>query len=211
MCKRINALWVGVFFFLCSSAFANDEVDWSVFAAWCPASFDVCAGELTLSESVESGELLAPEYHAPNDDDTRLFSELLSVYDALTQGQKVSELESYIRRLSADIEMREQLHRYAIGEGELPALPQRSELRHYRKELMYLKSLQSINQKQKQLLNAHQNEDEKAFIELKSQVATLEKQLNEATFAIKDQLEGDIKSEGDILRYFIYKREQAGE
>ncbi|EHJ9985784.1 hypothetical protein KB976_004935 [Vibrio parahaemolyticus] len=211
MCKRINALWVGTFFFLCSSAFATEEVDWSVFATWCPASFDVCADESTISDGIEPGEMLAPEYRAPNDDDTRLFSELLSAYDALTQGQDVSELESYIRRLRADIEMREQLHRYALGEGELPALPQRSELRHYRKELMYLKSLQSINQKQKQWLNAHQNEDEKAFIELKSQVATLEQQLNEATLAIAGQLSRDVEAEEDILRYFIYKREQAGE
>ncbi|MCR9352115.1 hypothetical protein [Vibrio alginolyticus] len=151
------------------------------------------------------------EYRAPNGDDTRLFSELLSVYQALTQGKTVSDLESYIRRLKEDIEVRKQLYHYSVGDGPLPALPQRSELRHYRKELMYLKSLQSISQKQMQLLKAYQGGDEKTLLELKSQVMAQGLQLDEATFAIRDQLKSDIKAEGEILRYFIYKREQAGE
>lgn len=205
MYKRINALLVFFSFFLCaSSALANDEVDWSVFAAWCPTSFDVCA-ESALSEEVDPGEVLAPEYRAPNDGDTRLFSELLSVYKVLTQGLDVSNLEQYIRRLKADIEVREQLYRYATDEGAIPALPSRSELRHYRKELMYLKSLQTINKKQMQLLDGPS--DGEAFLALKSQVMMLGHQLDEAIFVLRDQLKSDIEAEKHILRYFIYKRE----
>ncbi|ALR95755.1 hypothetical protein [Vibrio alginolyticus] len=210
MCKRINALLVGVFFCVCASAFAGDDVDWSVFASWCPTGFDVCNGA-TLSKGIVLDEVLAPEYRAPNDDseDTRLFSELLSVYNALTQGQVVSNLESYIHRLKADIEMRKQLYLYATGDADIPTLPSRTELRHYRKELMYLKSLQAINQKQMQTLGDHQ--DSEVSLELKSQVAALEHQLDDAVLALKAQLESDIEAEEHILRYFIYKREQAGE
>ncbi len=208
MCKRINTLLVGVFFFLCASAFADDEVDWSVFAAWCPAGFEVCTESPHLEEIVLD-DVLAPGHHAPNDDDTHLFSELQSAYQRLTQGQKVPGIESYIRRLEADVEVREQLYRYASNDGAVPALPSRSELRHYRKELMYLKSLQSVNQKQMQLLDVHQ--DDNALLELKSQVVTLGHQLDDATAALKDQLQSDIEAEKHILRYFIYKREQTGE
>ncbi|WP_180766295.1 hypothetical protein [Vibrio parahaemolyticus] len=208
MCKRINPLWVGAFFFLCASALASDEVDWSVFAAWCPAGFEVCATS-SLSDDIALDDVVAPGYHAPSDDDAHLFSELLSVYQALTQGRTVSDLDSYIRRLKADITVREQLHRYAASQDEVPAQPSRGELRHYRKELMYLKSLQAVNQKQMQLLDARQ--DDEALLVLKSQVVTLERQLEEGIAALGDQLQSDIKAEKHILRYFMYKREQVGE
>ncbi len=208
MYKRINTLLVGAFFFLCASALAGDEVDWSVFAAWCPAGFEVCS-ELPRSEAIALDEVLASGYHAPNDDDTHLFSELLSAYQALTQGQKVSGLESYIRRLEADIEVREQLYRYAANKGTVPALSSRSELRHYRKELMYLKSLQAVNQKQMRLLDERQ--DDEGLLELKSQVIAQGHQLDEAVSVLEGQLQRDIEAEKDILRYFIYKRDQAGE
>lgn len=208
MFKRINTLLVGAFFFVCASAFASDEVDWSVFAAWCPIGFEVCSESLS-SDEIALDEVLAPGYHAPSDDDKRLFSELLSVYQELTQGQKVSDIEQYVRRLKADIKEREQLYRYASDEGAIPTLPSSSELRHYRKELMYLKSLQAINQKQVQLLDAHQGEE--ALLKLKSQVITMGHQLDTAIAALREQLKGDAESEKDILRYFIYKREQAGE
>ncbi|HGZ7315117.1 TPA: hypothetical protein ACOL2D_004550 [Vibrio parahaemolyticus] len=208
MYKRINALLMVFFFFLCTSALANDDVDWSVFAAWCPAGFDVCA-ESPRTEALALDEVLAPGYHAPNGDDTRLFSELLFVYQVLTQGQQVSDLDSYIRRLKTDLDVRKQLYRYAAGEGSAPALPSRSELRHYRKELVYLKSLQAVNQKQRQLLNGRQ--DDSALLELKSQVVSQGEQLNEAVSVLEDQLQRDIEAEKDILRYFIYKREQSGE
>lgn len=207
MCKRISALWVGAFFFLCSSAFASDEVDWSVFAAWCPASFDVCAA--SLSDEMVLDEVLAPGHHALNDGDTHLFSELLPVYHALTQGQTVFDLDSYIHRLKADIEVREQLYYYATGKGDIPALPSRSELRHYRKELSYLKSLQAVNQKQRQLLEVRQGDD--ALFELKSQVVSLGRQLDGAASVLEEHLRSDIEVEKHILRYFIYKREQVGE
>jgi len=206
MCKCINTLLVGAVFFLCASAFANDEVDWSVFAAWCPASFDVCT-ESPHPEEVVLDEVVAPGYHEPNDDDARLFSELLFAYQALTQGQAVSDLDSYIHRSKADIEAREQLYRYAIGEGYIPPLSSRSELRHYRKELMYLKLLQAVNQKQMQLLF----QDKKEHSELKAQVELQAHQLNKALFILKRQLSSDIETEEQILRYFIYKREQADE
>lgn len=206
MCKRINTLLMGAVFFLCASAFASDEVDWSVFAAWCPAGFDVCA-ESPRPEKIELNEIVAPGYHAPNDADARLFSELLSAYQALTQGQAVPDLDSYIRRLKADIEVREQLYRYAMEEGDIPPLPSRSELRHYRKELMYLKSLQAVNQKQMQLLD----QDKKEHSELKAQVEQQVHQLNEALSILKGQLSRDIDAEEQILRYFSYKREQADE
>lgn len=211
MCKRINALWVGGGFFLCGLVFTNYKIERPVFERWCPVSFEVCSDNPTTSDDIKSNEMFMSEYRAPNGDDTRLFSELLSVYQALTQGKTVSDLESYIRRLKEDIEVRKQLYHYSVGDGPLPALPQRSELRHYRKELMYLKSLQSISQKQMQLLKAYQGGDEKTLLELKSQVMAQGLQLDEATFAIRDQLKSDIKAEGEILRYFIYKREQAGE
>lgn len=207
MCKRISALWVGAFFFLCSSAFASDEVDWSVFAGWCPASFDVCA--TSLSDEMVLDEVLAPGHHALNDGDTHLFSELLPVYHALTQGRVVSDLDSYIRRLKVDIEVREQLYDYATGKSDIPAQPSRSELSHYRKELSYLKSLQAVNQKQRQLLEMYQDDD--ALFELKSQVVSLGRQLDGAASVLEEQLRSDIEVEKHILRYFVYKREQAGE
>lgn len=207
MCKRISALWVGAFFFLCASSFASDEVDWSVFAGWCPASFDACAA--SLSDEVVLDEVSAPGHHASNDGDTHLFSELLPAYHALTQGQAVSDLDSYIRRLKVDIEVREQLYHYATGKGDIPALPSSSELRHYRKELSYLKSLQAVNQKQRQLLEKRQDDD--ALFELKSQVALLGSQLDDAASVLEEQLKRDIEMEKHILRYFIYKREQVGE
>ncbi|QKS98624.1 hypothetical protein HUO05_25825 (plasmid) [Vibrio alginolyticus] len=213
MSKSINALWIGGGFLLGASVFTNYEVDWSVFTALCSASSEseVCADESAMSDDIESCKTLALEYRAPNGDDTRLFSELLSVYQALAQGKTVSELKSYICRLKEDIEARKRLYLYATGEGGLPTSPQRSKLRHYHKELMYLKSLQSINQKQMKLLNAHQGEDEKTFVELTSQVMAQGLLLDEAILAIRLQLKSDIKAEGEILRYFIYKREQAGE
>ncbi len=207
MYKRINTLLMGAFF-MCASALAGDEVDWSVFAAWCPVGFDVCSESLS-SDDIALEEVLAPGYHASNDDDTPLFSELLSVYQALTQEQQVSGLESYIRRLEADIEVREQLYRYAASEDAVPALPTRSELRHYRKELRYLKSLQAVNQKQMQLLDGRQ--DDEALLELKSQVTMQGHQLDAAVSVLGGQLQTDIDAEKHILRYFIYKREQAGE
>ncbi len=211
MFKRISPLLVGAFFFVCASALAGDEVDWSVFAAWCPAGVEMCSESLS-SDEIALDEVLAPGYHAPNDDDTRLFSELLSAYQVLTQGQKVSGLESYIRRLKADIEVREQLHRYAANEGAVPARPSRSELRHYRKELRYLKSLQVVNQKQMQLLDVLDGrQDDEALLELKSQVAMQGRQLDAAVSVLGGQLQTDIDTEKHILRYFIYKREQAGE
>ncbi len=207
MYKRINTLLMSAFF-MCASALAGDEVDWSVFAAWCPVGFDVCSESLS-SDDIALDEVLTPDYHAPNDEDTPLFSELLSVYQALTQGQEVSGLESYVRRLEADIEVRKQLYSYAADEGAIPPRPTRSELRHYRKELMYLKSLQAVNQKQMQLLDGRQ--DDSALLELKSQVVTQGEQLNEAVSVLEDQLQRDIEAEKDILRYFIYKREQPDE
>ncbi|CAH1569996.1 conserved exported hypothetical protein [Vibrio jasicida] len=207
MCKRISALWVGAVFFLCSSAFASDEVDWSVFSAWCPASFDVCAA--SLSDEMVLDEVLAPGHHALNDGDTHLFSELLPVYHALTQGRVVSDLDSYIRRLKVDIEVREQLYDYATGKSDIPAQPSRSELIHYRKELSYLKSLQAVNQKQRQLLEMYQ--DDGALFELKSQVVSLGRQLDGAASVLEEQLRSDIEVEKHILRYFVYKREQASE
>lgn len=208
MYKYINTFLVGAFFFVGASAFASDNVDWSIFAAWCPTSFDICA-ESSLSEEVVLDEVLASGYQAPNDDDTHFFSELLSVYQTLTQGQTVSNIDQYVRRLKADIKVREQLYRYASDEGVIPTLPSSSELRHYRKELMYLKSLQAINQKQVQLLDAHQGDE--ALLKLKSQVITLGHQLDTAMAALRGQLKSDAESEKYILRYFIYKREQTGE
>jgi len=178
-----------------------------VFAAWCPASFDVCAA--SLPEEMVLDEVLAPGHHALNDGDTHLFSELLPVYHALTQGRVVSDLDSYIRRLKVDIEVREQLYDYATGKSDIPAQPSRSELSHYRKELSYLKSLQAVNQKQRQLLEMYQDDD--ALFELKSQVVSLGRQLDGAASVLEEQLRSDIEVEKHILRYFVYKREQAGE
>jgi hypothetical protein len=82
-------------------------------------------------------------------------------------------------------------------------------LSHYRKELSYLKSLQAVNQKQRLLLEMHQDDD--ALFELKSQVVSLGRQLDGAASVLEEQLRSDIEVEKHILRYFIYKREQVGE
>lgn len=208
MYRRISSpLWIFPLL-LSASAFANEEVDWSVFATWCPISFKVCTEEVS-SEVILPDEVLDPDYHSPNKDDTQLFSELMTAYQALTKGRFVPGVSRYVHQLEADIEDRKKLYRYAMGEGAAPELSRRSELLHYRKELMYLKSLQEINQKQRQLLDGHLSD--KKYSALKAQVDLHTRQLNDTFSLLVSQLKRDIETEKQVLRYFTYKREQTSE
>ncbi len=206
MYKRINIFLGMLLFFLSTSVLANEDVDWSVFSAWCPLSLDVCAEKERFFEMITSSETIDPQYHFPNKNDTRLFSELLPVYETLLQSKSTPDLTQYISWLKKDLKSRQQLLRYIADDTDIPKSSRNGELRHYRKELMYIKSMQEINQKQKQLLG-----DEQKYATLKTQVTAQANQLDDALSTIKEQLSSDVDIEKQILRYFVYRKEQIDE
>lgn len=206
MYKRINIFLGMILFFLSTSVLANEDVDWSVFSAWCPLSIDVCAEKERFFEMITSSETIDPQYHFPNKNDTRLFSELLPVYETLLQSKSTPDLTQYISWLKKDLKSRQQLLRYIADDTDIPKSSRNGELRHYRKELMYIKSMQEINQKQKQLLG-----DEQKYATLKTQVTAQANQLDDALSTIKEQLNSDVDIEKQILRYFVYRKEQIDE
>ena len=190
-------------------AYCN-EADWSALSAWCPDSVMDCQispmhGEVLVASLVDADyRSLAPASKRG----ALSFTALLSVYHSLVEGKTVPDLADYIRLLDADITQRTQLYLYAVGDGELSAEPAHSELRHYYKELKYLKSLQEINQKQIRMAE-HFGVKDVSGLKVKMQLQA--ERLNEAVMTIASQLKKDVNVEEQTLRYFIYKREQASE
>lgn len=211
MSKRFNVFGVVLALLLGGPMAAHGkETDWSVLSAWCPESVMDCQ-LLPMHDEVLVASLVDADYRAlvPASQEGALsFTALLSVYQSLVEGKTVPDLPRYIQLLDADMAQRTQLYRYALGEGALSAEPTRAELRHYYKELKYLKSLQAINQKQIRMTEDFPAKD---VSELKVQMQLQAERLDEAVMAIASQLKKDVNAEEQILRYFIYKREQARE
>ncbi len=197
---------------LSQNAVANEvQTDWSFFSTWCPTSLSVCRQPTQTSEhELDFKDLVDVNNKGIEEvekNDT-LFSDLLPVYQALEVGAPNIDLTRYIVLLNTDLTERKLLYRYANGEHISSLTFSRKELKYYYKELMYLKSLQSINQKQILLLDTLS--DSKAS-ELRVQVLQQRQNLNEAMNIVAAKLKNDISDEEQLLRYFIYKRDQARE
>ncbi|MFA0000193.1 hypothetical protein [Vibrio sp. 10N.261.46.A3] len=211
MSKRFNASSVGIALLLsCSMVVYGKEVDWSILSSWCPEELNDCQVS-PMRDEVLLASLVDADYRSltPTLNQGELsFTALLSVYQSLGEGEEVADLSRYIQFLHTDMAQRTHLYRYAIGEGELGSEPMRAELRHYYKELKYLKSLQVINQKQIRIIEDFSLKGAK---DLEVQMEWQAERLNEAVMTISSQLREDIRAEEQTLRYFIYRREQISE
>ncbi|MGF1803967.1 hypothetical protein L4C31_01805 [Aliivibrio sifiae] len=202
------------------AAIAKDgEIDWRVFSAWCPSSPSVCIGSLDHKDSASLTDLVNPEYLETASSSTVLsfsFSEIGQAYQLLVSGGSVPELSRYVQGMQRDITEREQLYRYASkGVLESSVVFHHPELRHYHKELRYLKSLQIINQQQLTLLKKTSIDEasinDEALSALITQIDQQTERLKRAVHTLASQLNKDIDIEKQVLRYFTLKQEGSGE
>ncbi len=187
-----------------------DATDWSALSGTCPAMFEACRHSGEAAEA-SSSDFVDARFRtlAPKGDSLVDFAALKETYDALTTGQGVSSeaVWTLVHQLEADALGRERLLRYAEQDEASSMTLLSAELRHYDKELHYLKSLQRMNEKQMAQL-ALLSETDEVVAPVADKVATLQaslteqaKALNAAVDLISQKLKQDADTERDVVRY----------
>ncbi|EJG1885662.1 hypothetical protein BS049_RS23315 [Vibrio parahaemolyticus] len=194
-------------------------VSWALVAPWCQQMDGACVEShgddaliYPLADLVDAyyRELASPAKDAQAEVD---FTDLSRIYEDLAtqHGEHLSEQEAadMVTRLTLDMKERTALLRFAV-DGLAPLASgeafHHSELRHYFKELRYLKSFQTLNEQQALKLK-RLNVDAAQLVKFERQAL----RLDVAQSTIIESLKQDLTMEAQLLRYLTLERENEGE
>ncbi|MFV0486455.1 MAG: hypothetical protein ACK5NL_04645 [Vibrio fluvialis] len=188
-------------------------------APLCSPQSTVCAKYHASASSPDTtypiGDLIDAYYrklapHVENDNGQTRFSTLSRVYEKLTKNKAGNVSDNDKRQvvafLESDIKARENLYQFALSRTEKTSFWGSTELGHYVKELRYLKSLQSLNERQIQQMKALDSQSPFLFDLVRQKM-----RLDIAVRTIAISLERDLSIEKQLLRYFMLSNRGANE